>query len=140
MQMVEMDQSKRPASMAVVKQELQRIAAVGPGNPVWGTGKPRPSPQRSEARINTSARTHIRCSYHPGRPCSCTASFHRHSLTKTRLYFLYLSSTFRCGACCGVVSRRQVYCLRERGSDGAGVGGGLITRQVIAEVQLLLLI
>ena len=29
MQMVEMDQSQRPASMAVVKQELQRIAAVG---------------------------------------------------------------------------------------------------------------
>jgi serine/threonine protein kinase len=37
MQMVEMDQSKRPASMAVVKQELQRITAVG-------AGLPRPSP------------------------------------------------------------------------------------------------
>jgi len=37
MQMVEMDQSKRPASAAVVKQELQRIAAVG-------AGLPRPSP------------------------------------------------------------------------------------------------
>ncbi len=49
MQMVEMDQSKRPTSAAVVKQELQLIAAVGSGNPVWGTGKPRPSPQRSEA-------------------------------------------------------------------------------------------
>jgi serine/threonine protein kinase len=37
MQMVEMDQSKRPTSMAIVKQELQRIAAVG-------AGLPRPSP------------------------------------------------------------------------------------------------
>ena len=38
MQMVEMDQSKRLASMAAVKQELQRIAAA------VGAGSPRPSP------------------------------------------------------------------------------------------------
>ncbi|HET8851171.1 MAG TPA: serine/threonine-protein kinase [Ktedonobacteraceae bacterium] len=43
MQMVEIDQSKRPASAAVVKQELQRIAAVG-SRFIADPGLPRPSP------------------------------------------------------------------------------------------------
>ncbi len=45
MQMLERDASKRPASMAAVKQELQRIAAQVPAK--QGISRPSPAPQKT---------------------------------------------------------------------------------------------
>jgi tRNA A-37 threonylcarbamoyl transferase component Bud32 len=49
MQMLEKDANKRPASIAVVKQDLQRIAARVPAT--QGTSRPGPLPQKTIIRI-----------------------------------------------------------------------------------------